>query len=104
MNMPHRPETARVIDLSPIREKVTKLIALALNNPSQEEAAAAALKACALIREHGLLDMPVVQCAPGTPPQEPPSDLFNFMRRQQQAQQNAYWDIWSNEFSQKWGK
>lgn len=87
-------ETAPSVDLAAIRERVTKLIALALNNPSETEAAAAALKACALIREHQLLDPPAV----ATTPHVPEPDFVDFMRRQQQAQQNAYGDIfgWAN--------
>lgn len=48
------------------RDRVEKLVALALNNPSEHEAASAALAACRLIREYKMLESPSFQ-APTEP-------------------------------------
>lgn len=45
------------------RARARKLVALAANNPEGKEAQSAALKACKLIAEHALLDLPGVQTA-----------------------------------------
>lgn len=80
-----------------IRERIEKLLALALNNPNEHEAAAAALAACRLIHEHKALAAaaPTV-VSPYLPPQ-PNSDFTTDEQalRDAQAKYAQYASNWS---------
>jgi uncharacterized protein DUF2786 len=84
--------------MDPRLDRILKLIRLATNNPSDEEARAAALKAVQLMVEHRVfLSLEAPPAAPIPPPRAPQSyeDYMRDLQRQQQdasnAQQNRWW-------------
>lgn len=76
-----------------ILDRIDKLIALATNNPNEEEARTAAMQAVKLIREHSCS----IALAAHEQPRAPSYPFWNPTPKapwSQQGQQNAYEDEW----------